>query len=159
MPSDDVDLESIADALRVTIPRLVRKVRAEGGMQEFTPSQTAVVRRLAETDGMSVADLARLESVRPQSMSATVAELHDAGIVDRRPDPADGRARLVFLTDAAQAAILRARANKTGWLVNTMRDRLTPAEQRTLGEAAELFERLLAPTSHPDPTTSSKDLP
>ncbi|MET4159979.1 MarR family transcriptional regulator [Agromyces sp. PvR057] len=145
MPSADVDLESTAAALRVTSARLVRKLRTEGGFQEFTPGQTAVVRRLAETDGISVAELARLESVRPQSMSATVAELHDAGIVDRRPDPADGRARLVFLTDAAQSAIQRARANKTGWLVNAMRERLTPAEQGTISEAVELLDRLLAP--------------
>ncbi|MGI9823579.1 MarR family winged helix-turn-helix transcriptional regulator [Agromyces sp. Marseille-Q5079] len=146
MHADPPDLEATAAALRVTIARLVRRVRNEGGMQEFTPSQTAVVRMLSELDaGATIAELARLENVRPQSMSATVAELRDAGIVDRRPDPDDGRAQLVFLTDAAQAAITRARANKTGWLVNAMRDRLTSDEQRTLAEAAELFDRLLAP--------------
>lgn len=153
MPANALDLEATADALRVTIARLARRVRNEGGMQEFTPSQTAVVRLLSETDGgaggggggATIAELARLENVRPQSMSATVAELRDAGIVDRRPDPTDGRAQLVFLTDAAQSAIQRARANKTGWFVNAMRERLSPAEQRTLAEAAELFDRLLAP--------------
>lgn len=142
----DLDLETVADALRVTISRLARKVRTEGGMQEFTPSQTAVVRMLSEIDGgATIAELARLENVRPQSMSATVGELADAGIVDRRPDPTDGRARLVFLTDSAQSAIRRARANKTGWFASAMRDRLSPAEQRTLADAARLFDRLLAP--------------
>ncbi|GAA1959165.1 MarR family winged helix-turn-helix transcriptional regulator [Agromyces allii] len=147
MPANAPDLEATADALRVTIARLARRVRNEGGMQEFTPSQTAVVRLLSETDGggATIAELARLENVRPQSMSATVAELRDAGIVDRRPDPTDGRAQLVFLTDAAQSAIQRARANKTGWFLNAMRERLSPAEQRTLAEAAQLFDRLLAP--------------
>ncbi|MWB98871.1 MarR family winged helix-turn-helix transcriptional regulator [Agromyces seonyuensis] len=142
---DDVELEEVAAALRVTTNRLARKLRSEGGLQEFTPSQTAAVRHLADVGEITVAELARLEDVRPQSMSATVAELERLGIVGRKADPADARARLVFLTDDAQSAILRARANKTRWFVQRMSERLDADEQRALAGVIPLLDRLLAP--------------
>ncbi|SFR91643.1 DNA-binding transcriptional regulator, MarR family [Agromyces sp. CF514] len=145
MPSDDFDLEATAAALRVTSARLVRRLRAEGGLQEFSPSQATVLHHLAGAETATISELARLEGVRPQSMSATIAELVKLGIIDRRPDPDDGRAQLVFLTDDAQASILRARANKNSWLVRGMTERLTEAERRTIGEAVDLLDRLLDP--------------
>ncbi|MGH3385928.1 MAG: MarR family winged helix-turn-helix transcriptional regulator [Nocardioidaceae bacterium] len=49
-------------------------------------------------DGIQVVELARHAGVRKQSMGQTVEEMERAGYVERRPDPSDGRAKLVFLT-------------------------------------------------------------
>jgi DNA-binding MarR family transcriptional regulator len=43
-------------------------------------------------------------------MVAAVDELEDAGLVERRPDPADRRVRLVTVTDAGRTALARARS-------------------------------------------------
>jgi DNA-binding MarR family transcriptional regulator len=48
--------------------------------------------------GIQVSELTRLARVRKQTMAQAVEELEQLGYVERRPDPHDRRARLVFLT-------------------------------------------------------------
>jgi DNA-binding MarR family transcriptional regulator len=54
-------------------------------------------------DGIQVSELTKLARVRKQTMAQAVEELEQLGYVERRPDPSDGRARLVFLTPRGQA--------------------------------------------------------
>jgi DNA-binding MarR family transcriptional regulator len=54
-------------------------------------------------EGIQVSELARLARMRKQSAAEAVAQLERAGYVERRPDPGDRRARLVFLTPRGQA--------------------------------------------------------
>jgi DNA-binding MarR family transcriptional regulator len=49
-------------------------------------------------EGIQVSELAMRAHVRKQTMAQAVEELEQMGYVERRPDPADRRARLVFLT-------------------------------------------------------------
>lgn len=49
-------------------------------------------------EGIQVSQLADRARVRKQSMAQAVEQLERAGYVERRPDPTDRRARLVFLT-------------------------------------------------------------
>ncbi|KRE23130.1 MarR family winged helix-turn-helix transcriptional regulator [Agromyces sp. Soil535] len=143
--SDSPDLDATAAALRLAVHRLDRRLRVESGLQEFNLAQTVVLRRLREAGPLTTSELARLEGVRPQSMSATVADLVAAGLVDRRPDPNDGRATLLSLSDRAEGLILIARGAKENWLVRTIGDRLDAEEQRRLADAIGLLDRLLAP--------------
>src|SRR6266536_6441755 len=53
-------------------------------------------------EGIQVSELTRLARVRKQSMAQVVEELERLGYVERRPDPWDRRARLVFLTERGQ---------------------------------------------------------
>jgi DNA-binding MarR family transcriptional regulator len=75
-------------------------------------------------------------------MAATVASLVDAGLVDRRPDPADGRRVLIELLPAGRAALEADRRRRIDWLANAIERDLTAREQRVLAEAAELLARL-----------------
>src|ERR1044072_8308935 len=88
----------LASDLRVVVGQLIRRLRAEQG--RFSISQGAVLGRLDREGPQSVSDLAAAERVRPQSMAQTVADLESAGLVDRSPDPDDGRRALVSLTAA-----------------------------------------------------------
>jgi DNA-binding MarR family transcriptional regulator len=54
-------------------------------------------------DGIQVSELAARARMRKQSMAQAVEQLERAGYVQRRPDPADRRGRLVFLTDRGAA--------------------------------------------------------
>lgn len=47
--------------------------------------------------------------VGPSAVSRLVAALHQQGLVERQPDPADGRAELLQLTSSGRAAGRRAR--------------------------------------------------
>lgn len=139
------EIDDIAAAVRSSASRLARRLRAEAGHAEYSTAQVAVIRALLERGSATTSELARIEGVRPQSMSATVASLESMGVVDRRPDPQDARASRVFLTPEGEQAIRAGRAAKQSWLIETMSERLTPEEQRILGKAAVLIERMLQP--------------
>jgi DNA-binding MarR family transcriptional regulator len=53
--------------------------------------------------GIQVVELAALAGVRKQTMAQSISELERAGYIERRPDPRDRRARLVFLTPKGEA--------------------------------------------------------
>lgn len=139
------ELDDIASAVHTSTARLNRRLRAEAQQSEYTSSQVNVIRRLMTTGPATPSELARAEGVRQQSMSATVAALEAEGTVARRPDPDDRRAARVFMTPEGERAVLEGRAAKQSWLIRTMAARLTTDEQRTLLEAANLMERMLAP--------------
>jgi DNA-binding MarR family transcriptional regulator len=82
----------------------MRRALLAGKTDDVTASQSAALGRLIRDGETTVADLARAEGVRPQSMGATVQALVDLSLVERRPDPADGRRTLVSATAAGAAA-------------------------------------------------------
>ena len=77
----------LAHDLRETVGRVLRRLRAEPGPPI---GQLAVLSRLDREGPASISDLAAADRMRPQSMAQTVRDLEDAGLVSRRPDPADG---------------------------------------------------------------------
>ncbi|MHB1447209.1 MAG: MarR family winged helix-turn-helix transcriptional regulator [Acidimicrobiales bacterium] len=78
--------------------------------------------------------LAYLEGVTQPSMTALVTKLEHDGLVERRPDPADGRGVLVALTAAGQRyASERRQAGAVG-LVRLI-DQLPAAQARSLWDA------------------------
>lgn len=120
---------------------LVRRVRAEAGSQELSLSEAAVLKRLDKEGPMTTADLARAESMKPQSMGAIVAALEEEGLVERRPHPTDGRQMLLRLT-AKGAALRESRiAAKRSWLAQAI-TRLDKNEQAALFQVTELLKRL-----------------
>lgn len=86
--------------------------------------------------------MAQLESMRPQSMAQTVAELQEEGLVERRPDPRDRRRALVELTDRGTLALEHDRRRREGWLASAIARELSAKEQAVLHEAAALLRRL-----------------
>src|ERR1700685_3587597 len=90
-PDLQPDPGAVAAALRVSIGLLVRRLRpakAEGGL---TMPETSALSRLDRGGPATSSALARQEQISPQSMGATLAALEARGLVERRPDPADGR--------------------------------------------------------------------
>lgn len=76
----------------------------EEGFADFTGSETVVLRNV-ETGGSRITDIARRAKVTPQAISQLVAGLERKGYLTNDPDPTDGRARLVRLTDRGLALI------------------------------------------------------
>jgi len=58
---------------------------------------------LYEEDGLRMGEIARRARLSKQAMTTMVRLLERDGLVERRPDPQDGRAALVFLTHRARA--------------------------------------------------------
>jgi len=78
-------------------------------------------------EGIQVSELARLANMRKQSMGEAVDQLERAGYVERRPDPRDRRARLVFLTPRGDS--VRSVAVAAGHRVEERWTALTDAQE------------------------------
>lgn len=72
------------------------------GFDDLRPAHGFAFTRLAP-DGATISDLAAHLDVTRQAASQLVDELEAKGYVERRPHPADGRARLVVLTERGWA--------------------------------------------------------
>jgi DNA-binding MarR family transcriptional regulator len=128
--------------LRVVFSRLRRRLRdvAIGG--DLTPSQTAVLTRLWKEGASSASALAGAERVRPQSMAAIVAALDQRGLIERTPDPEDGRRQVVSLTKAGRERAESDRQVREEWLARAMHERYSERERRIILDALSLLERL-----------------
>jgi DNA-binding MarR family transcriptional regulator len=140
-PGTSISLEMAVTELSLAIGQLLRRLRAESNPDGLTWSQTVALARLEEAGPMTTADLARAESVKPQSMGATLAELEREGLVERRPHPTDGRQVLFTMTEEGVEARRKRSAAKQKWLLAAMA-KLDPAEQQTLMSAVALIKRL-----------------
>jgi DNA-binding MarR family transcriptional regulator len=135
--------EALAAELRAVASALVRRLRAESAGQALSVSQGAVLVQLHNAGPTTVADLARLEHVTPQSMGATVASLESEGLVARAVDPADARRWNASLTETGRRVLLEGRAARQAWLSRALEERLADGEQRRLTEAMTLLRKLL----------------
>jgi DNA-binding MarR family transcriptional regulator len=129
----------MARELRETVGRLIRRLRAEPGPPV---AQMTVLSRLSREGAASVSDLAAAEKMRPQSMAPIVRDLEEAGLVQRRPDPDDGRRALVELTSAGVHTVGATRARREDWLTATLDEVLDAGEREQLQAALALLGRL-----------------
>jgi len=134
-----VDTTLLASRLRLALGRVVRRLRAE---HRFPLSQSSVLGRLDREGPRSIGDLAAAERVRPQSMTQTIADLEQLGLIERRGDPSDGRRVLVELTARGHQTLTEDRRHREGWLAHAIAEDLSPREQRVLADALPLLERL-----------------
>jgi DNA-binding MarR family transcriptional regulator len=70
--------------------------------EDVTPEQWAVLIRLWERDGLTQAELSEATFRDAPTMSRILAVMEGRGLLERRPDPDDGRVRRVFLTRDAR---------------------------------------------------------
>ena len=137
MPRKPHDTEELVTA----VGQLVRRLRAERNAYGLGLGEKSVVGHLARGGPSTIADLARAENIKPQSMGATVAALETAGIVARKSHPTDGRQVLIELTAQGIALRKEIRAARQAWLQQAI-DRLAPGERDTLYAAGALIARL-----------------
>ena len=88
----------LSNALRHFESRVIELLKA-AGHDEVTLSHINATRHL-DVEGTRLTDMANRAAMTKQSMSELVEQLEALGLVARRPDPADGRARLVYFTPA-----------------------------------------------------------
>ena len=73
----------------------------EAGYTDFTIAQARLMARMSP-HGSRISDLAERSMIAKQTATALVDRLEHAGYVERVPDPADGRARVVRFTAKAE---------------------------------------------------------
>jgi DNA-binding MarR family transcriptional regulator len=140
--SEDPDVGQVAAALRVSIGLLLRRLRQVQVEGELSLPESSALVRLDRGGPTTPGELAKLEQISPQSMGATLAALETRGLVERRPDPRDGRRVVLSVTEAGRDVLLDRRNERTRQLAQALSAGFTPAELRQLMAAAPLLERL-----------------
>lgn len=142
MPSDEPDVEQVAAALQLSIRLLRRQLRQASGDSELALPETSALALLDRGGPTTPGALAKIEQISPQSMGATLAALEARGLVERQPDPADGRRVVLRITDAGLAALRSQRTARTEQLARALSAGFTSVELQQLMTAAPLIERL-----------------
>lgn len=86
------------------VARLLRKhfeQRARADALGLTRAQASVLAYLARQEGLNQAGLAQILDVEPITLARLLDRLQTAELVERRADPKDRRAHLLYLTEAA----------------------------------------------------------
>jgi DNA-binding MarR family transcriptional regulator len=138
---DQLPLEQAVVELSLAIGQLRRRLRAEVNPSELNLSQMAVLVRLHQQDDMTTAELARAESMTPQSMGKVMSSLELGGLVGRQPHPTDGRQMQFRVTAKGRAVRDAYKLAKRDWLMSAI-GKLSPAEQSQLIIATHLIRRL-----------------
>jgi DNA-binding MarR family transcriptional regulator len=139
MPVRELTSPLLAHEVRETIGRLIRRLRAEPGP---SVGRLAVLSRLDRDGPASISDLASRERMRPQSMAQIVHDLESAGLVSRRPDPADKRRAFIELTTAGVDLLQTTRAGRETWLTEVLERELDADERALLHTALALLSRI-----------------
>ena len=76
---------------------------AAAGWGDVSPAYGSVLVPLFEEDGLRIGELGRRARLSKQAMTELIRRLERDGLVERRPDPSDGRASVIFLTERSRA--------------------------------------------------------
>jgi DNA-binding MarR family transcriptional regulator len=143
-PTVDTTLTDLAARLRMAIVRTSRRLRQEaaGEGTELTPTAASALATVERHGPLTPSELAAIERIKRPTATRILRVLEDAGLLDRSPDPSDGRSALLSVNAAGRERLRRMRGRKNAYLARRMRD--LPAEDlRTLERAAEILEQVL----------------
>jgi DNA-binding MarR family transcriptional regulator len=128
-------LELTADHIGHDLARLMRSFTR---MRQHSDMAVAyVVGMLIEKGPQRVGEIAQALGTDPSTVSRKVAALVDAGLVERRVDPDDGRAHLLAATDAGERKCVEGRRHRIDLVTSVLAE--WPEESRR--QLAELLAR------------------
>lgn len=131
----------LASALRISVMRLARRLRAERAETGLSLTQLSTLAALERHGPSTPGGLADLEKVQPPSMTRVLAGLEERGLVLRHPHPTDRRQVVVAATPAARALLRADRRRREEWLSRQLAQ-LTHEERDALRAVAPLLDRL-----------------
>jgi len=146
-----LDLERSFGFLVHDVARLFgRRFDHNGRRLGLTRAQCRTLAYIARNESINQAGLADLLEIRPMTLVRQIDRMEEAGWIERRPDPADRRARRLFLTGKARPILGRIMD-----VANETRDealvRLKPAEvEQLMGLLDRVHSTLSDRVPHPD---------
>jgi len=117
----------------------------------FSLAEARVLYELGQRDGLTAAVLGRDLDLDAAYLSRILRRFAQAGLVARRPDPADGRGRLLGLTAAGRDAFAGLDAASRDWLGGVL-GALAPDRRRALAAAMGAIRTILGDPVAPERT-------
>ena len=147
-PARDVEQPGFL-ALERELTVLLRRARASQGEMarevhpDLEPSAYGLLVRLDECGRQRATELAAYIGVGKATMSRQLRALEQLGLLAREPDPADGRAWLVALTEEGQQRVSRVREARRARYAGRLAD-WNPAEVTELARLLNQLNRSMA---------------
>jgi DNA-binding MarR family transcriptional regulator len=126
--------------LRVAVGRLHRRL-AQRSTSELTFAQISALVMVEKHGPIRQGELAAREKVAAPSMTRTVSGLIEAGLVEKIPDPDDGRSCHIVVTPAARTLLDKVRTERAAMLTERAA-RLSAEQYATLVAALPVLEQL-----------------
>jgi MarR family transcriptional regulator, transcriptional regulator for hemolysin len=98
-------MRNLGFLLRDLSRRHMLRFEAHARRLSLTLSQCKVLVRLDANEGASQSRLAELADIEPMTMVRILDRMESDGLLERRPDPADRRARRLYLTERARPLV------------------------------------------------------
>lgn len=134
---ESIERSFIALVRRSLDPRLNRYVNALAG-NDLERAEVTLLIRVARFEPVRLSTLADEVGLDISTVSRQVARLVEAGLVERRTDPADGRAALLELSAAGRSLHDRIRHARREWMTELLAD-FEPTERVDLARLLERF--------------------
>ncbi|WP_432886168.1 MarR family winged helix-turn-helix transcriptional regulator [Kribbella sp. CA-245084] len=127
--------------LLVSMHRIVRHLRRSRTTAVMHPTQFLALMLIADEQPIRIGEIATRVPCSQPTATTTVAALEQAGLVRREPDPVDGRATAVVLTDAG-AATVQASGQQAADELSSLLNRLDDTDRALVLKAGQALSRI-----------------
>ena len=133
------DLNEALDRLirRAGLPRVHQRLNAAAGVS-LDRSSYWLASWLTDSESLRLSDLASVLHCDLSTVSRQVQAAERAGLVERRPDPSDGRASRVYLTAGGRDALERLRAVQRAEILSAIAE-WSPDDQQRFADLMRRF--------------------
>jgi len=129
----------LAARLRVALWRSTRRMRHATDV-DLSPTLHAALGTVEKHGPITAGQLAAHEKVQKPTITRTIRELVGRGLIERLPDPLDGRVTWLQATPEGKALLQSARRRADAYLTQRLKG-LSAEERETLLAASEILER------------------
>jgi DNA-binding MarR family transcriptional regulator len=137
------DVLEAANEVRRSVTRMARRLRRLRFDHEVRGAKLSLLGWLFRSGApMTATDLARLERLKPQSLTRLIAELEQRGLIQRRQDALDRRQILIDITPEGRELLIADAQRQNEWLSQAVAERLTVVERELLRIASKLLDQL-----------------
>jgi DNA-binding MarR family transcriptional regulator len=137
-------IQQTADKLHSAALHLLRRLRNTDVDAGLSAPRLSILSVLVFAGDRTLGELARMEQVRPPTMTRLIQSLQAQGFVRRAAKPGDKRATLVQATAKGRARLDQARQSRVSNLAHAMKT-LERDEIRILAQAALIMEKISRP--------------
>ena len=135
---DDSQAQRLREAIRALVRRFSLAERADMSCCGMTVAQAATLEALGDGN-LRLSDLGKRLGIAPSTLTRNLARLEERDLIRKEPDPIDGRAQRVALTDAGLGAAGEVRRQEENFARSVL-DRLP---QGSTADALTTLDNLL----------------
>ncbi len=136
--------EQTADRLHSAAIHLLRQLRSVDQQSGLSGPRLSALSVIVFAGPITVSNLAAAEQVSKPTISNLVKGLVEAGLVERRPDPADARIVQLAATQKGKEVLLDGKLRRVQQLGRVI-SRLDEADQLLLDRATRILQKISRP--------------